>query len=107
MIGTSNVNIELDGNTYEMEIQMLGRSLSVNQGYIGGLTFGVRMKKITVIYNVLKLCNLIPQVCKMDLKGKAARLAVIDYLRAQAESRMNFLTVLTAYGDQCPNVTPA
>ena len=55
----------------------------------------------------MKLCNLIPQVCKMDLKGKAARLAVIDYLRAQAESRMNFLTVLTAYGDQCPNVTPA
>ena len=50
MIGTSNVNIELDGNTYEMEIQMLGRSLSVNQGYIGGLTFGVRMKKKSLLF---------------------------------------------------------
>ena len=47
MVGISNVNITISGISYETEIQLLGRSLSADQGYVGGASLIVSISNVS------------------------------------------------------------
>ena len=47
MVGISNVNITISGISYETEIQLLGRSLSADQGYVGGASLVVSISNVS------------------------------------------------------------
>ena len=45
MKGSSKVTFSIEGKEYSADIEFVGRSLSVNQGYIGGAALAVSVKK--------------------------------------------------------------